>query len=106
MDFSGFGEQWLFILLLTVVAVLTKQFGGAIGARVTGFNWKSAAVIGAGMVSRGEMALIIAKLGLESNLLTEEFYSSIIVVIIATTVIAPFILKYTITKQDESLKLN
>lgn len=106
MDFSGFGEQWLFILLLTVVAVLTKQFGGAVGARVTGFNWKSAAVIGAGMVSRGEMALIIAKLGLESNLLTEEFYSSIIVVIIATTVIAPFILKYTITKQDESLKLN
>ncbi len=103
MDFSGIGKQWIFILVLTVVAVLTKLIGGAFGAKLTGFNWKSAAVIGAGMVSRGEMALIIGKLGLESNLLSESYYSAIIVVIIATTVIAPFLLKYTIVKQDESL---
>lgn len=105
MDFSGIGKQWLFILVLTAIAVLTKLVGGAIGAKITGFNWKSAAVIGAGMVSRGEMALIIGKIGLESNLLSETYYSSVIVVVIATTVIAPFLLKYTIVKQDESLRL-
>lgn len=101
MTFDSFASQWLFIIALVFVAVITKLFGGAIGAKITGFSWHSASVIGSGMVSRGEMALIIAALGLELELLPANYYSSIIMVIILTTLIAPFLLKYTINKQNK-----
>lgn len=55
------------------------------------------------MVSRGEMALIIAQVGLTSSFLSEEYYSSVIIVIIATTIIAPLLLKATIMKQEKQL---
>ncbi|CCO12776.1 hypothetical protein BN424_3159 [Carnobacterium maltaromaticum LMA28] len=48
------------------------------------------------------MALIISKLGLDSSLLSNEYYSSIIMVIILTTIIAPFFLKYTIIQQNKN----
>ncbi|OJG72287.1 monovalent cation:proton antiporter-2 (CPA2) family transporter [Enterococcus quebecensis] len=100
MTFSGMAKHIVFISILTVVAVLSKLVGGALGARMTGFKGISTWIIGSGMVSRGEMALIIAKVGLASNFLSEDYYSSVIVVIIATTIIAPLFLKATIVKQE------
>lgn len=101
MNFDSFTEQWLLITTLVTVATLTKLLGGAMGAKITNFSWQSSFVIGSGMVSRGEMALIIAALGLELGLLPATYYSSIIMVIILTTILAPFLLKYTITKQEK-----
>ncbi|MDA9472483.1 cation:proton antiporter [Enterococcus sp. 5H] len=100
MTFAGMSKHFLFILLLTVVAVVSKLVGGALGARFTGFKGISTIVIGSGMVSRGEMALIIAQVGLTSSFLSEEYYSSVIMVIILTTIIAPLLLKAAIVKQD------
>ena len=51
------------------------------------------------MVSRGEMALIIAQVGYEAHLLSSKYYSGVIIVIILTTVIAPFMLKGAINRQ-------
>ncbi len=52
------------------------------------------------MVSRGEMALIVAQIGFEAKLLHEDFYSSVIIVIILTTLIAPFLLKDALRRKN------
>ncbi|WP_435168100.1 cation:proton antiporter [Paenibacillus glycanilyticus] len=93
ITFDGVGEQLLFIVLVTIVAAVTKLLGGGLGARLTGFNNRSSIAIGAGMVSRGEVALIIAASGLESGLLPEEYFTSVILVVILTTLITPPLLK-------------
>jgi len=81
------------ILGLTIVAIVTKLFGSGIGARLTGFNNGSSLRVGAGMISRGEVALIIAAIGLESNLLKAELFTAIVIVVILTTLVTPPMLK-------------
>ncbi|KRK48804.1 sodium:proton antiporter [Secundilactobacillus kimchicus] len=87
----------LLIIGLTIAALLTKLIGGGLGARFLGFNLKSSYVVGAGMISRGEMALIIAQIGYEAHLLAPELYSEIIIVIVLSTVLAPLMLKHAIS---------
>ena len=104
VSFNGIGSQVGFIALLAVIAVITKLVGGAIGAKLTGFKNRSSIIIGAGMVSRGEVALIIAATGLQESLLLPEYFTSTVVVIILTTLFAPPLLKYLIQGEDKSLK--
>ncbi|MBP1155017.1 MULTISPECIES: cation:proton antiporter [unclassified Paenibacillus] len=101
VTFDGIMDQLPLIAGLTVMAVLTKIIGCGLGARVTGFNWKSSLSIGAGMVSRGEVALIIAAIGLEMNLLPQAFFTSVIIVVILTTLITPPLLKLLFGEQKE-----
>ncbi|KRM13038.1 cation:proton antiporter [Paucilactobacillus suebicus] len=94
MKFDGVLDQWVLILVLTILAVVTKLYGGAIGAKLTGFSWSSGLAVGAGMISRGEMALIIAQIGLSANILSGGQYSDLVIVIVLSTLIAPLMLKY------------
>jgi len=98
MRFAGLWEDILFIVILTVLALLTKWLGGGLGARLAGDSLADSNVIGAGMVSRGEMALIVAQIGFDAHLLGSEYYSAVIVVIILTTLIAPLMLKDAIKR--------
>ncbi|TCP67089.1 cation:proton antiporter [Baia soyae] len=93
VSFDGVGSQLWFIIVLTIIATITKLFGAGLGARITGFNNRSSLGIGAGMVSRGEVALIIAAIGLESQLLKQEYFTAIVTVVILTTLITPPLLK-------------
>ncbi|WP_373228906.1 cation:proton antiporter [Cohnella sp.] len=93
VSFEGIGDQWGFLTSITIIACLTKLFGGWIGARVSGFNSKSSLVIGAGMVSRGEVALIIAATGLQAGLLLPEYFTSVVIMVIVTTLVTPPLLK-------------
>ncbi|MGG1516931.1 cation:proton antiporter [Paenibacillus oryzisoli] len=93
VSFKGIGNQIGFIIVLTVVAVLTKLIGGALGARITGMNNRSALAVGSGMISRGEVALIIASAGLQAKLLPNEYFTSVVITVILTTLIAPPMLK-------------
>ncbi|MBE5105324.1 cation:proton antiporter [Bacillus thuringiensis] len=104
ITFDGIGAQIWFILALTVIAVFTKLIGCGFGARMTGFDAKSSAIIGAGMVSRGEVALIIAGTGLSSGLLAQDYFTAIVIVVILTTMITPPMLKYTFGAKDKVLK--
>lgn len=78
---------------MTIVAILSKLIGGGLGAKLLGFNFHSAYIVGAGMVSRGEMALIIAQIGYQAKLLHPNLYSELIVVIVLSTILAPLLLK-------------
>ncbi|CAM4041799.1 sodium:proton antiporter [Bacillus manliponensis] len=104
ITFEGLGDHVWFIIALTVIAILTKLIGGAVGARMTGFDLQSSTVIGAGMVSRGEVALIIAGQGLASGLLAQDYFTAVVLVVILTTMVTPPMLKYTFAVKDRQLK--
>ena len=83
----------VFSLILLVVAVLTKIIGCGLGAKVCGFTSKDALQVGAGMVARGEVALIVAQKGYAMGLLDAVLFPPIVIVVIVTTVITPVLLK-------------
>ena len=83
----------VFSVLLVVIAVLSKIVGCYLGARMTGFNNKESIQIGAGMVSRGELALIVANKGKALGLVSDVLFGPIIIMVVLTTIIAPILLK-------------
>lgn len=93
VEFDGISSQLWLIAGLSIVAILTKLVGAAIGAKVAGFNWRSAMGIGAAMVSRGEVALIIAAIGQQSGLLDQQMFAVIVVVVLITTIVTPPMMK-------------
>lgn len=96
-NFAGVGGRfWLFAVALCAVAVATKVIGCGVGARMGGFSRKSSLVIGAGMVARGEVGLIVASIGLEQKLIPQELYSGMIAVTLITTLVTPPLLKWAL----------
>lgn len=93
VSFEGLGEHLGLIAVLSITAILSKLLGSGLGARLTGFSTRSSLGIGSGMVSRGEVALIIATIGLESGLLNPDYFTVLVIVVILTTLITPFLLK-------------
>lgn len=102
VSFKGLGSQIGLLILFFVVALLTKLIGSGLGARLTGYSRRSALGIGSGMVSRGEVALIIATIGLESGLLEQEYFTVLVIVVILTTIVTPLLLKATLGKQQKN----
>ncbi len=82
----------LFGSIYTVLAILSKIIGCSIPSFMCGFNWLGAARIGAGMVPRGEVALIVAGIGLSAGILTPEVFGIGILMTLVTTVVSPPIL--------------
>ncbi|KHO13443.1 sodium hydrogen exchanger family protein [Latilactobacillus curvatus] len=99
MNLASLNQHILFITILTVLAVFSKLIGSGLGARWMNNSPQGAYTIGAAMISRGEMALIIAQIGYNAKLLSELYYSEVIFVIIITTVLAPLILKHAVKRQ-------
>lgn len=98
LEFSSFIHDFWLIFLFTLTGIIGKLLGAGFGARISGFNLKDSYVIGSGMISRGEMALIVAQVGYGVHLLSEEYYSAVIISIILITILAPFFLKHSISK--------
>ncbi|MFV0559424.1 MAG: cation:proton antiporter [Enterococcus sp.] len=94
VSFVNFTDQLLFIIVFTLVAALSKLFGGYFGAKSAHFSTDSSLMVGSGMISRGEMALIILQIGFQSHLIDSTYYSPLILVILLTTLISPLALKY------------
>jgi len=87
-----------FILVLTVVAMITKFIGCGIPAKLYGMNWKDSLVVGVGMAPRGEVGMIIGLIGLNQGLIDMGVYSAIILVCLLTTIISPLIMRNGIYK--------
>lgn len=93
---TNLGEHLWFILVLSTVATLTKWCGAALGARLAGYDWKKSSGIGAAMISRGEVALILAGIGLAGGLLEQELFTPVIIMILSTTLATPPLLKMSL----------
>jgi monovalent cation:proton antiporter-2 (CPA2) family protein len=92
-QFTGITKNLGIIIILSILAILTKLIGASIGAKLAGFGWNSSLGIGSAMVSRGEVALIIASIGLESKLLSQDMFAVIVVVVLVTTIVTPPMMK-------------
>ena len=84
------------------MAVVTKALGSGVGARLGGCTWAESRTIGAGMVARGEVALVVASLGLNSGLISNTVFTVIIVMAVVTTLVTPLLLKLTVASPAES----
>lgn len=82
-----------FAVVLTVVAVLTKVIGCGLGAKVCGYKNYQCVRIGVGMISRGEVALIVASKGAAVGLMGADFLGPVVIVVVITTIITPILLK-------------
>lgn len=98
MRLNHFLDSLVFIVVMTILACLTKLIGSGGGAMLMGFDRQSGYVIGSGMIARGEMALITAQIGYEAHLLSSKYYSDVITVVVLATVLAPFILKHALKR--------
>ena len=86
------GEIVLFTVLLCVVAALTKVIGCGLGAKCK-YTSKESLQIGVGMISRGEVALIVANKGEAVGLMSDKFFAPVIIMVVFTTVVTPVLLK-------------
>lgn len=80
-------------IVLIIVAILTKIIGCGIGAKLCGYSNCEVIQIGIGMISRGEVALIVANKGMKLGIMNSYFLPPIIIMVIITTIITPILLK-------------
>lgn len=86
-------EILTFTILITLTAIVSKIIGCGLGAKVCRYTNKESAQIGIGMISRGEVALIVASKGLALGLMDDYFVGPIIIMVLITTIITPVLLK-------------
>ncbi len=99
MSITGIFKDGLLFIVLFVGSVISKLVGASVGAKMAGFSSSSAYQVGTGMISRGEMALVVAQIGLSNHLLAPAAYSTVVGVIVLTTLIAPIMLKGALMKK-------
>ncbi|MBT4942519.1 MAG: cation:proton antiporter [Chloroflexi bacterium] len=99
VDFSAFGagdtslmSAVIFAIVLTIFAVISKLVGAGVPALFVGFNRTGATRIALGMLPRGEVALIIAGIGLTSGVIGQDVFGVAIVMTVITTLLAPVFL--------------
>ncbi len=93
-DARGLGaDSFFFAAAIIAVAVTAKVAGSWLGARAAGFATGEALRVGVGMISRGEVGLIIAAIGLTQGRIDENIYAIMVVMVIVTTILTPLLLK-------------
>jgi Kef-type K+ transport system membrane component KefB len=93
------GPRAAFAVTLIAVAIVTKAVGCGLFARLAGFGTQASARVGAGMISRGEVGLIVAGYGLANGLIDREIFSAAVVMVLVTTMVTPPLLKATFPKR-------
>lgn len=84
-------EIVLFLIALSVVAIFTKVIGCGIPARLGGLCTKDSLIVGFGMAPRGEVAMIVALLGLEAGIIDQGLYVALVLMSLITTIITPIV---------------
>lgn len=98
-SFDNFDLSMLwFSIALVAVALLTKVIGCGGTARLCRFNTPDSLKIGIGMMNRGEVGLIVAKKGLDMGIISAEFFTPIIILIIVSSLVTPILLKLVYSK--------
>jgi Kef-type K+ transport system membrane component KefB len=104
IDLREFQLQGLFFtVVIILVAVIGKWVGSGWGARLGGLSRHESIQLGAGMISRGEVGLIVASVGMKDNLVTAEEFSAIVVMVLVTTLITPPILRALFSPKEDTI---
>lgn len=92
VDVSAMGHAVTFGVVITVLAIIGKLLGAAVPALAVGFTPQGALRIGLGMLPRGEVALIVAGVGMASGIIGSDVFGVAILMTVVTTVLAPIFL--------------
>lgn len=93
-------DALLLTTVIILVAVAGKWVGAGWGASLGGLTRMESAQLGAGMISRGEVGLIVASVGMQDGLMTANVFSAVIVMVLATTLITPPILRALFVREQ------
>ena len=106
-NLEGFLSVWVFAIVMTIAAIVSKTVGCGIGAKITGMSWRKSLAVGTGMVPRLEVPMVIATYGYLTGLIGSDIFSAAVFLGIATSLIGPIlfrrILKYEM-KEDKFKK--
>ena len=98
-DISGLTpEILLFCVCFVIVALVTKIVGCGLAAKICRFNWGDSLKVGVGMMTRGEVALIVAQKGLAIGVVDPVYFTAVILLIVVSSVATPLALKAMFTK--------
>ena len=100
------GAILFFSLCFVLVGLITKIIGCGLVSRICGFKGLDCLKIGVGMMTRGEVALIVSQKGLSVGLLTPVYFTSVILLIIVSSISTPIILKVLYSKSPEEKAVN
>ena len=99
-DISGLTpEILLFCVCFVIVALITKIIGCGLAAKICRFNWGDSLKVGVGMMTRGEVALIVAQKGLAVGVVDPVYFTAVILLIVVSSVATPLVLKALFAKQ-------
>ncbi len=101
-DFSGVDTSMiLFSVGFVVVALLSKIIGCGLVSKCFGYRWTDCLKIGVGMMTRGEVALIITNKGLGLGIIDSSYFTAVILLIIVSSIVTPVLLKLLFNKYPE-----
>lgn len=101
-NLEGFtSEIAAFSIVLLTIAILTKVLGCGLGAKLFKFTNHEALAVGVGMISRGEVALIVAQKGAAAGLINTDLFPAIVLVVVVTTLVTPILLKLVMNKEPK-----
>ncbi|MHB8618229.1 MAG: cation:proton antiporter [Chloroflexota bacterium] len=95
---TGLASLLGFVLVVSLLAVLAKIVGCGLGARLSGLTTAQSLVVGVGMISRGEVALIVASLAMTAGVISHAILSATVLVVVVTTLITPPLLRLTLRR--------
>jgi Kef-type K+ transport system membrane component KefB len=98
------GETLILFFVMTLVAVVGKVAGAGYGAYLSGFNRREALQLGVGMMSRGEVGLIVASVGVVQGLINQSTFSAVVGVVIITTLLTPPALRSLFRKPEPKVE--
>jgi Kef-type K+ transport system membrane component KefB len=82
-----------FLLALTVIGIITKVLGCGLPAKLLGSDLRDSMVIGLGMTPRGEVAMIVALIGLNRDIIGQPLYATLVAMSLITTLVPPLIIR-------------
>ncbi len=98
------GMTWMmfaFSICFVIVALISKIFGCGMVSKFCGYSNTDSLIVGVGMMTRGEVALIVAQKGLSVGLLDPLYFTPVIILIIASSILTPIILKMLFNKKEK-----
>jgi len=95
--FASASALWM-LLVVTVIAIVAKLAGGFLGALSLGK--RGAAIVGVGMVPRGEVGVVIASLGLAAGVFSNEIYAVIVAMSLLTSIVTPPVLAWMLKRES------
>lgn len=97
-------DMIIFSIGFVIIALICKVIGCGLMAKALRFNFSDSLKVGIGMMTRGEVALIVAQKGLSSGIIPSDYFTPVILLILTSSVVTPILLKLVYAKDEKKLK--